>query len=382
MPRVRRFLLPLVAVAAIAGCGGGEDGGSDTAAQTTAPPATTEPQPTSPPASGRDDDGAELPEGEIARGLDIPWELAFLPDGSALVTERGGTVRRLDSRLRLEPQPIATVEVDDAGEGGLLGMAIDPDFDRNRFVYVYRTTSGGNEVLRYSYRGGTLSRPRTVVDDLEAGFIHNGGRLRFGPDDALYVTTGEAGEPSLAQDRDSLNGKILRIEDPQSGSSRPEIVSSGHRNVQGIDWQPRSNRLYVTEFGPDANDELNAIREGRDYGWPDAQGDEGPTPAVIDWEDDVIAPSGATFVKRSGSRWTGDLLVAALRGEQLRRVTIDPDGDQVTRDDTLYRGRYGRLRQVVEGPDGGIYLLTNNTDGRGSPRRGDDRIVRIVPPRG
>jgi aldose sugar dehydrogenase len=210
--------------------------------------------------------------------------------------------------------------------------------------------------------------------------VHDGGRLRFGPDDALYVTTGEAGQAELAQDPDSLNGKILRIENPRDRAVRPEIVSSGHRNVQGLDWQPRSGRLFATEFGPDSNDELNLIVEGRNYGWPDAQGDEGPTPAFIDYED-VIAPSGATFVKRSGSNWSGDLLIATLRGEHLRRVTIDRQGDQVSRDDALYRGRFGRLRQVVEGPDGGIYLLTSNTDGRGTPRRGDDRIVRVVPPR-
>jgi glucose/arabinose dehydrogenase len=159
---------------------------------------------------------------------------------------------------------------------------------------------------------------------------------------------------------------------------RPEIVSLGHRNAQGIDWQPGSDRLYISEFGPDAHDELNLIVEGRNYGWPQAEGKAGPTPAVIDWVD-VIAPSGATFVHRHGSRWTGNLLVACLRGEQLRRIVFD--GQRVVRDQVLYEGKYGRLRDVVEGPDGALYLLTNNTDGRGTPRPGDDRIVRLVPPR-
>lgn len=380
MPSMRRLLALLTAAAAIAACGDSGDDATETEAQTTPPPATT----TEPPAAGREEDGPtgarSLPTGTIARRLDVPWELAFLPDRSALVTERGGTVRRLDDRLRLQRRPVARIAVDDAGEGGLLGMAIDPSFARNNFVYVYRTTSDGNEVLRYTYRSGRLRGARTVVDGLKASVVHNGGRLRFGPDDALYVTTGEAGKPKLAQDPESLNGKILRVEDPHSGDPRVEVVSSGHRNVQGLDWQPRTNKLFATEFGPDAHDELNEIVEGRDYGWPDAQGDEGPTPAFIDYEK-VIAPSGATFVKRSGSRWTGDLLIATLRGEHLRRVTIDRDGDQVTRDDALYRGRFGRLRQVVEGPEGAIYLLTSNTDGRGSPRRTDDRIIRIVPPR-
>ena len=375
---MRRLLPLLVAAAAIAGCGGDDDPSDSTSAET-APPATTTTQ--EPPSSGRDDDvPRELPTGTIATGLDIPWELVFLPDGTALVTERTGKVRRLNRNLKLEKQPVARIEVDDAGEGGLLGMAIDPDFESNNFVYIYRTTGDGNEVLRYTYDGG-FTRPRKVLDGLEASVVHDGGRLRFGPDDALYVTTGEAGDPELAQDDDSLNGKILRIENPDRGSSRPEIYSKGHRNVQGLDWQPRTNTFFATEFGPDANDELNVIREGRDYGWPDAQGDEGPTPAFIDYED-VIAPSGATFVKRSGSRWTGDLLIATLRGEHLRRVTINRDADQVTRDDAMFQGRFGRLRQVVEGPDGGIYLLTNNTDGRGSPGDDDDRIIRIEPPRG
>lgn len=376
---MRRILLLLVAATALTACGGdsGDDDTPETSAQPPEPPATTEP-----PARGREEEPPSprsLPTGTIARGLDVPWELAFLPDGTALVTERSGTVRRLDRRLRLERQPIARVAVEDKGEGGLLGLAVDPRFQRNGFVYLYRTTRRGNEVLRYTYDGG-LTRPRKVLEGLEASVVHNGGRLRFGPDGALYVTTGEAGKPDLAQDPDSLNGKLLRIEDPHTSRARPQVHSSGHRNVQGLDWQPRTNKLFATEFGPDAHDELNEIVEGRDYGWPEFQGDDGPTPAFIDYEN-VIAPSGATFVKRSGSRWTGDLLIATLRGEHLRRVSIDRQGDQVTRDDALYRGRFGRLRQVVEGPDGGIYLLTNNTDGRGTPRRTDDRIIRLVPPR-
>jgi len=376
---MRRTLAFILSAAVLAGCGDDDDSGGDRAAATTTTATTLEP-PTSGRESDEDVDPAGLPKGTIARDLDIPWELAFLPDGSALVTERAGRVRRLDRNLKLQRAPVATVRVDNSGEGGLLGMAVDPEFRSNRFIYLYRTTARGNEVLRYSYRNDRLTGARVVVRGIEAGVVHDGGRLRFGPDDALYITTGETGQADLAQDPDSLNGKILRVENPRDRAVRPEIVSSGHRNVQGLDWQPRSGRLFATEFGPDANDELNLIVEGNNYGWPDAQGDEGPTPAFIDYED-VIAPSGATFVKRSGSNWSGDLLIATLRGEHLRRVTIDRQGDQVSRDEAVFRGRFGRLRQVVEGPDGGIYLLTNNTDGRGSPRRGDDRIIRVVPPR-
>ncbi len=362
----------LCAAAMLAACG---DDDSESNAATTG-----ETREQTSPASGRDGGAqpAGLRRGTVVRNLDVPWELAFLPDRSALLTQRGGRVLRLNRNLRVSRRPAATIRVDATGEAGLRGMAIDPRFRSNRFVYVYRTTTDDNEVLRYRYSRGRLTSGRVIVQGIPAGVVHDGGRLRFGPDNALYITTGESGSPQLAQDPDSLGGKLLRVRNPRRGAVRPEVVSLGHRNVQGIDWQPGSDRLYVTEFGPDANDELNEITEGRNYGWPDAQGDEGPTPAEIDWED-VIAPSGATFVRRGGSQWSGNLLVATLRGEHLRRITFD--GDRPTGDEALYEGRYGRLRSVVEGPDGAIYLLTNNTDGRGSPKSGDDRIIRIVPPR-
>jgi glucose/arabinose dehydrogenase len=369
-------ILPTLLCAAVflAACGG-DDSSESSAATTTAPEQAA-------PSSGRDRDAnatpARLRTGTVVSNLDTPWEIAFLPDRTALVTERGGRVLRLNRDLRAARRPAAVVRVTQEGESGLLGLAIDPRFRSNRYVYLYRTTANDNEVLRYRYRSGRLSGGRVIVDGIPAAAFHDGGRLRFGPDGALWITTGEAGQEQLAQDPNSLGGKILRVANPRGGKVRPEIVSLGHRNVQGLDWQPGSGRLYASEFGPDANDELNEIVEGRNYGWPDAQGSAGPTPALIDWED-VIAPSGATFVRRSGSRWSGNLLVATLRGEHLRRITFD--GDRVTRDQALYQGRYGRLRSVVEGPDGGIYLLTNNRDGRGSPRRGDDRIIRIVPPR-
>ena len=378
---MRRVLAIIVAAVALSACGGDGDSGT-TRASTATTPTTLEP-PTSgrEPAEDPDVDPAGRPKGTIARGLKIPWELAFLPDGSALVTERPGRVRLLSRALKLQRKPVARIRVDDSGEGGLLGLAVDPRFRSNRFVYLYRTTSSGNQVVRYRYDRSRLSGATVIVKGIKAGVVHDGGRLRFGPDNALYITTGETGDGELAQDPSSLNGKILRVRDPRGGAVKPDIVSLGHRNVQGLDWQPRTGRLFATEFGPDAHDELNEIVEGRNYGWPDAQGNEGPTPAFIDYED-VIAPSGATFVKRSGSNWSGDLLIATLRGEHLRRVSIDREGDQVSRDDALFRGRFGRLREVVEGPDGGIYVLTSNTDGRGEPRSGDDRIIRIVPPRG
>jgi glucose/arabinose dehydrogenase len=310
----------------------------------------------------------------VATGLEVPWDIAFLPDGRALVTERPGRVRLLSRGLELREDRLAEIDVEAVGEAGLLGVAVDPDFDENSFVYLYRTTSGGNEVVRYRFEAGELEEDEMLVDGIQAGAIHDGGRIRFGPDGALYVTTGETGQGELAQDPDSRAGKILRVED---GDVR--IYSLGHRNPQGIDWQPGSGRLVATEHGPDGDDEVNLIEEGRNYGWPEVRGaDHGEfaAPAVV--YENTIAPSGATFVRLPGSAWTGDYLIGALAGEQVRRVSFD--GARVTGDEVLFQGDLGRVRVLVEGPDGAVYALTSNRDGRGEPREGDDRIVRIVPP--
>lgn len=317
----------------------------------------------------------------VARGLVVPWEIAFLPDGSALVTERPGRVRLLTRRGRLRREPVARVRVSARGEGGLLGLAVDPAFRRNRHVYLYFTTSRGMRVARYRYRRGRLRRERTIVRGIAAGEIHDSGRIHFGPDDRLYIATGDAGRPELAQRRRSLNGKLLRLEPRQyrGRGGRSEVVSRGHRNPQGFDWQPRSWRLIATEHGPTGNDEVNRILRGRNYGWPRAVGrDHAGFRAPLRVYNPSIAPSGATFVSLPGSRWTGDYLFAALRGQQIRRLCFR--GARIVCDRPLFRGRFGRLRTVVEGPDGALYALTSNRDGRGSPRRGNDRILRIVPP--
>ena len=319
----------------------------------------------------------------VAGGLEVPWDLAFLPDGRALVTERPGRVRLLSETGRLQRRPVAEVEVEDAGEGGLLGVVVDPDFERNRFVYLYRTTSGGNEVVRYRMSGDRLEEDAVVVRGIRAGVIHNGGRMRFGPDRNLYVTSGEAGQDDLAQQPGSLNGKILRLtpEQYRGGGGRPQVFSTGHRNPQGLDWQPGTGRLVSDEHGPDGDDEINFLRRGANYGWPRVNGEEGGAGLVapVAVYPESIAPSGSTFVRKGGSAWSGDFLVAALVGEQLRRLTIDRSG-RITRNEALFEGEYGRLRTVVEAPDGALLLLTNNRDGRGSPNDGDDRILRVVPP--
>ncbi len=368
------FLLAL-----LSGCGGDEDTKAPAPPQAETAPAepTQTPSGAEPLRAKNDEPRLET----VATGLEAPWEIAFLPDRSALVTERPGRVRLLGRNGKLDPDPVAEVEVAAFGEGGLLGLAVDPRFRRNRFVYLYRSTESGNEVLRYRFEGGKLTEDALVLDGIEAGAIHNGGRMHFGPDGSLYVSTGETGDPGLAQDPDSLNGKILRLADPRGAGAKAEVVSLGHRNVQGFDWDAQG-RLFATEFGPDSDDEVNLIEEGKNYGWPEAQGEEskdGSVPALVNYED-VIAPSGATFVSMPGSAWSGDFLFANLVGEQVRRVTID--GTEGKDTGSLFEGDLGRLRTVVEGPDGGIYALTNNTDGRGSPRDGDDKVVRIVPPAG
>lgn len=368
----KRLLAILMAAFALAGCNGNDE--SEDAERTSAPPAPAETQTQAEAVPGGDRPTAKT----VATGLEAPWEIAFLPDGRALVTERPGRVRLLSKDLKLADDPVAEVDVAATGESGLLGLAVDPEFEKNSFVYLYRTTDSGNEVLRYRFEDDSLTEDGKVLDGLQAAPIHDGGRLRFGPDGLLYVTTGEAGNPALAQDDGSLNGKLLRLRGFRDGEAKPEIVSKGHRNVQGLDWQPGSDRLAITEFGPDSDDEVNVIEKGGNYGWPDAQGDEGAPEfeePVVNYED-VIAPSGATFVSVKGSAWTGDFVFAALRGEQLRRVTVDGKTDEA-----LFEGEFGRLRTVTEGPDGALYVLTNNTDGRGSPRDGDDRVLRIVPPR-
>jgi glucose/arabinose dehydrogenase len=375
---VRRAALALLAAATLlAACGDDDDDqGERTATGTESTPTrTSETRPL----------GDEPRVETIATGLEVPWELAFLPDGRALITERPGRVRLLERDLSLREEPVAEVDVEEIGEGGLLGLAVDPQFERNGFVYIYRTTSGGNEVARYRLEGDELSEQRVIAGGIAAAAIHDGGRIRFGPDGLLYFSTGDAGQDELAQDAGSLNGKILRMGPDQfrGDGGRPEVFTLGHRNPQGFDWQPGSGRMVEDEHGPDGDDEVNVLDRGQNYGWPLLRGDDGEEGFVppVAFYPQSIAPSGATFVRRRGSAWTGDYLIGALVGEQIRRVRID-ENEQVTIDEPLFEGEFGRVRTVVEGPDGALYALTSNRDGRGTPREGDDRVIRIVPPGG
>jgi glucose/arabinose dehydrogenase len=296
---VRRWAI-LIAAAALAGCGGGQEQSS----------------------SG----GDPLKVRTVATGLEIPWEIAFLPDGRALVTERPGRVRLLDADLKLQDDPVAEVPVSAQGEGGLMGLALDPEFADNRFVYLYFTTAEGMRLERWRLGDDDrLTRDAALVTDIRAGSVHDSGGIAFGPDDDLYVATGDSGDRELAQDDASLNGKFLRLTPAQYRGDdvvRPEIYSKGNRNPQGLDWQPGSGRLIATEHGPSGFDgeqgwdEINDIVRGGDYQWPTYGEDQEGDGAPLKLYEDAIAPSGATFVTaraRAGRATTCSPRCAASR---------------------------------------------------------------------
>jgi glucose/arabinose dehydrogenase len=349
--------------------------------------------------SGCEDDQAPQPNAgaaglqveTVAGGLVAPWALAFAPDGRTFLTERPGRVRVLvDGALR--PEPVAEIaDVAAQGEAGLLGLALDPDFATNHRLYLYYTYREGsglrNRVVSYIERDNRLSERTVILDEIPGSGVHDGGRIAFGPDGKLYVTTGDATQQAAAQDQSSLAGKILRIngdgsipsDNPFSGSP---VYSFGHRNVQGLAWHPETGRLYATEHGPTGNDEVNLIEAGQNYGWPQAQGEQHPPPfrAPIAVYNPAIAPSGATWYSGNAvPQMRGSLLFATLRGTHLHRIALAPDdASGVSTDERLFDGEYGRIRDVVQGPDGALYILTNNRDGRGSPQQGDDRVLRVT----
>lgn len=379
-------ILVLVTLLALAGCGGEDDSSVAQEELPETPGQTTETAPEAGPGDMPVRAGGDFEAEVITTGLEIPWDATFLPSGDALVTERPGRVRLVGSDGELAREPVAEVEVQPRGEGGLLGIDLDPRFeDGQRFAYLYVTTADGMEVQRWTVAegGARMEMDGVVLEGIAAGPIHDSGRLRFGPDGALYVLTGDAGDESLPQDGTSLNGKVLRLTPGQfrSSTTEPQIVSSGHRNPQGLDWQPGSGRLFATEHGPTCCDEVNLIREGENYGWPEVVGeDHGRFTAPVQLYEDTIAPSGAAFVSEEGSSWTGDYVLAALAGRELHRLELDEA--EVVGDEVLLEGEYGRLRAVVEAPDGTLWVLTSNRDGRGSPVEEDDRIIRLVPPAG
>lgn len=314
----------------------------------------------------------------IATGLNTPWSIVFLPNGDAIVSERGGVIKRIAKGAKKATTLARVPGVVEEGEGGLLGLAVSPTYSRDRLVYAYFTAARDNRIVRFRLTASTRSiRPTTVLTGLRKAGVHNGGRIAFGPDRKLYATVGDAGDPSASQDRGSQNGKILRMnptgsvpgDNPFSGS---RVFSLGHRNPQGLAFD-RAGRLWAPEFGQNTYDEVNLVQKGKNYGWPEVEG-RGDTDGgryvnpQVQWTTDESSPSGAAIV---GSR----LYVAGLGGERL--WTIPLRGAKAGTPTDSLNGRYGRIRAVTAAPDGSLWIGTSNRDGRGDVRSGDDRILRL-----
>lgn len=320
----------------------------------------------------------------IAWNLEIPWEIAFLPSGELLVTERAGNLVKIDN----DRTAIKINGVSHIGEGGLLGIAVHPQFLDNHFIYLYLTTQENgkitNRVERYKLEGTELLDRKVIVAGILGSSIHDGGRMAFGPARALasagkpdyyfYITTGDAGNSNISQDKNSLNGKILRLNDdgsvPSDNPFGNAVYSYGHRNSQGLTWDDGGN-LWATEHGQSAQDELNLIEKGKNYGWPVIQGDEKregmETPVINSGANNTWAPAGAAF-------FDGSIFFAGLRGEALYEYQIEKKELK-----THFKGEYGRIRAVVVGPDDFLYMTTSNRDGRGNPQEEDDKIIKINP---
>lgn len=313
--------------------------------------------------------------GTVATNLVAPWGIDFLPDGTALVSERDTT-----KILAIEDGSVRTVgrlhAAQPQGEAGVLGIAVSPTYDADSFVYAYFTSSSDNRVVRMTFDGARLGAPEVVLAGIPSGFIHDGGRLEFGPDGCLYVSTGETGEEQLAQDASSLGGKILRITpdgDPAPGNpvDGSPVWTMGHRNVQGLAFDEQE-RLWASEFGANTWDELNLIERARNYGWPLVEGEgdlEEYRNPFAQWRTAEASPSGLAYL--DGSLW-----MASLRGERLWQIEVEKNGIAMPRDHFV--GSYGRLRTVVAAPDGNLWVSTSNRDGRGEPAAQDDRILEIA----
>jgi len=329
------------------------------------------------------------------QNLNVPWELVFLPESNrALVTERSGRVLEIING-KLQPESYLNIDIVSRGEGGLLGMTHHPNFPETPYIYLmytYTSASGQqyNRVSRFKDQNNQAGEEEIILDQIPAGNYHDGGRIAFGPDNMLYITTGDTFNREIAQDLDNLGGKILRLTPegsiPEDNPFNNSLVYSlGHRNPQGLAWHPETGELFISDHGPSgeeglrAKDRIKVVEAGSNFGWPDKIGyfenGEYANPLIM-WKN-AVPPSGMTFYR-------GDLYVGTLRSQSLLRIEVSRKNNnfEVEKIEHLFNNgsgdsAYGRIRTAVAGPDGYLYFLTNNRDGRGSPRENDDKILRF-----
>lgn len=336
----------------------------------------------------------------VATGLEVPWGFAWLPNKDLLFTERPGRVRIIEGG-KLRPEPVFIVpDVEPSSESGLMDISLHPDFAKNGFIYLayaYNKEGKRVKVMRYRYAGGKLNEPKAIIEDVPGAPNHAGMRCRFGPDGKLYVTTGDSTDWNLAQKLDSLAGKTLRLNDDgtvppdnpfvKTPGARPEIWSYGHRNAQGLAWQPGSGLMFQTEHGPSffegkgsGGDEVNIVEAGKNLGWAEIHHTEkrdGMVSPLLEYSPACAPGSGMFYNGAAFPAFKGNFFFGCLRGARIIRVTLN--GRNVTAQENLLEGTVGRIREMAEGPDGYIYFSTSNRDGRASPSKDDDRIMRLVP---
>ena len=319
----------------------------------------------------------------LVQNLDVPWAIDIAEDGRLFFTERTGSVMVVDKNGSLLSDPVAFINVMQSGKSGLLGLALHPNFTENHLLYVYHTYSNNsavlNKVLMLTENDNKIVESKVIIDNIPAAERNDGGRIKFGPDGKLYIATGDAQQPELAQDAGSLAGKILRL---NSDGSIPEdnpfegspVYSYGHRNIQGLAWHPLSEDLYASEHGPEGNDEINLIKPGSNYGWPieDCSAEKFEKPILC--FNPAVAPAGMTFAALDRLGYQNDILLATLKAQHIRLVDLESDVES-----NILTG-FGRIRDIVEAADGSLYVATSNRDGRAVPSQNDDKILRIISP--